>query len=134
MMNVVSLEKLLHALGFELRALIGLKLHGLATLAKYCFKCRLDMLRALGSQRLCPSIPAEQVNDCQNILETLILHSLLLHVHQVRLPLVVDTARIIFACLVSCFASQFVKSVCLLSFQPFVCTFALTPAARESLA
>src|SRR5436190_21493707 len=120
-MNVVSLEKLLHALGFELCALIGLKLHGLATLGEDCFKCRLDMQRALGSQRLCPSIAAEQVNDCENVLETLILHILLLHVHQVRLPLVVDTARIVFPCLVSCFASRFVKSICLLSFQPFAC-------------
>src|SRR3977135_3958648 len=81
------------------------------------------MYRAFCLEWFSPRIAAKQVNHSQNVLEAIILGSLYLHVNQISLPLVIDTAGTILTSLVTRSPCGFVQCICLLSFQPLLNCF-----------
>src|SRR5271156_381327 len=87
------MKEALHVTTFKLQTLIGLQLHGLVTTIKNLGKCTNHVRGSFAFNRLGPAPSAKHVNHSQNVFESIIVTGIRLHVHEISLPLVVDTTR-----------------------------------------
>ena len=85
------MEEALHGAAFKLQTLVCLQLYRLLTLVEYFSECPNHVLRSLALHGLGPAPSSEHVNHSQNVFEAIIITGIGLHIHKIRLPLVVDT-------------------------------------------
>src|SRR5271156_2173121 len=108
------MEVSLHGVTFKFQSLISLKFHWFFTLTEYIVKCIFHILSSFTFNWLRPCTSTEHVNHSQNILISIITFSILLHVNEISLPLVVHTTRYILPCPIS-FPGWLVERVCRLT-------------------
>ena len=87
------MEEALHGAAFKLQTLIRLQLYGFVTTIEYFSECSNHVRGSFTLHDFGPAPPTKHVNHSQNVFESIIVTGIGLHVHKIRLALVVDTTR-----------------------------------------
>src|SRR3981189_635914 len=85
------MEEALPGAAFKLQTLVHLQLYRLVTSIEYFCKCPHQVRCGFTLNGFGPAPPTEHVNHSQNVFEAIIITGIGLHIHKIRLPLVVDT-------------------------------------------